>query len=281
MPASDRSALRWKSFADKTVWLSTQTALLDEQAAVAATINSALHTIAEAKLDCPADWSLEAVEKLREQVAEQLRRADLTCEAAAKWRSLVETEGESHSRRIGGGFALVAGPLSAISVDGWFADAPGRDTVFDLVIVVEAHRLNELECVQAARKGKRWVFIGEPALPSPEISQRFRSTISRPVSTAKGQPDFYHRLWELLHQEIWVTVGDRLCCRLQSVARPMIPDRSGICGRPTGYRAAHLHAGEWNSYARRSRLPGADESCGCQGVPLPRSRRDRPRTSLP
>jgi hypothetical protein len=42
-------------------------------------------------------------------------------------------------------------------------------------------------------------------------------------SRGPAQSDFFHRLWQHLHADVWVREGDRLCCRL----RPLPADQRG------------------------------------------------------
>jgi hypothetical protein len=157
------------------------------------------------------------VDRLRQQVADTIGSTESKLERASQWRNLTESESDRIIQRMRGSFALVAGPISALTSDHWFTEATGRDTVFDVLIVDETQRLSEAELVPLTRKAKRWVLVGEPAWPIPELSPRLRASISQ-SGVARAQPAFMQRLWDLLHQEIWVTESDRLCCRLQSIS---------------------------------------------------------------
>ena len=96
--------------------------------------------------------------------------------------------------------SIVAGPIADLATDRELQ--AGR--AFDLVVIDNAHRMNEGDFLAALRLASRCVLIGEP------------SAVGSGRSRVQ-QPDLFARLASALRHEVWVQDGDKLVCRLHSV----------------------------------------------------------------
>ncbi len=167
-----------------------------------------------ADIERPAVLSLESARSAEAKHYQRIEALGEAHHAAIRWRSFAETESEQLSRRWRSSVRCVAGPISALGNDPWFAR---DDASFDLVIVAHAHNLSENELMQAGRRGKRWILFGEPPLPVPPPSRSYRNG-TRPLSARRARsPDFFARLWERLYQRTWQRDSERLFCRLHQV----------------------------------------------------------------
>jgi predicted nucleic acid-binding Zn-ribbon protein len=160
----------------------------------------------------PQALTLAAIRQAQEQW-QALRQHDLACrDLAQQWAAYLETSAEQVATEWPAYANLVAAPLSCLRGEP-VLDGAGP---FDLLILEEADRVSEADLLQASRRARRWVLVGEPApemdgCPSP----------SRPA--AGLAPGCFQRLWDHLHCDpsrlpyAWVREGDRLCCRLYPV----------------------------------------------------------------
>ncbi len=163
----------------------------------------------------PESFDADAVGDAHDLSAARLSEREQEADFARHWREFVEQDWNSIVRCWRGAVSLVAGPLSSIAADPSFADAAIKP--FDLLIVDDAHRLDEAELLDVVRHAQRWVLVGEPAAladPVPGASTRGVQPRKPPAV-----PDFFARLWDLLDCQIWAREGDRLCCRLYPVSQ--------------------------------------------------------------
>jgi hypothetical protein len=155
----------------------------------------------------PATRAPETIRAARTAWLERLHEAEQHWEFAGRWRGLIERESDAVAAAWRDTVNLVAGPLAALSANAAFLARP-----FDLLIVDESHLLNESDLLPAAQKARRWVLLGEPSsiavAPRPTRGQSRRS---------RPKPDFFAKLWELLHWEAWSRENERLVYRLHPV----------------------------------------------------------------
>jgi hypothetical protein len=157
----------------------------------------------------PSSAELDAA---RASVAERICQLNKDLAFARCWREFVESNDEQLSRHGRSNVQCVAGPLSSLANDRWFADS----AAFDLLLIDDAHLLAERDLLPAAKLAKRWVLVGEPAQPAPAVTRSRPAALNNP-RRPRSAPDFFDRLWNLLHHETWISEGGRLCCRLHPV----------------------------------------------------------------
>ncbi len=141
--------------------------------------------------------------------------AEHDCHRAARRQAEIDGLGppiEGLPGRLVEAVNLVAATPAALAAERHFGD--NRRGLFDLLIVLEAHALTDGDLLAAARWARRWVLIGEPAMPEDSGTNGFTRTY-RPGS------DGFARLWNLLHCDPWCREGSHVVCRL----RPVPADR--------------------------------------------------------
>jgi hypothetical protein len=163
----------------------------------------------------PESFDADSLRTAHDATAARLHEREQEADFARRWREFIENDWGSVVRCWRSAVSLVAGPFSAIAADPLFADAVNKP--FDLLIVDDAHRLDEAELLAAARHGQRWVLVGEPTALA-DAAPRIASRSIQPRK-APAAPEFFARLWELLDCQIWAREGDRLCCRLYPVSQ--------------------------------------------------------------
>jgi hypothetical protein len=201
--------------------------LLTQQAAIAADLagirramQPLLERAAAAGITLAPEPTLDDLRQAEAGSSDRLRNAEEEASFARNWESFARIEAEQLARRFRGMVNLVAGPLTSLTSDPFFADSTAANTGLDLLILLDAHLIGEEEFLSAAQRAGRWLLVGEPpprpveARPSPP-PRPGRPTPHRP---ARLLPDFFPRLVDRLHHEPWITEGDRLCCRLHPVA---------------------------------------------------------------
>src|SRR5207248_7820668 len=102
---------------------------------------------------------------------------------AQAWADGLEPLLEALPGRLLEAVNLVAATPAALAADRHFGD--GRRGPFDLLVVEEAHAVTDADLLAAARRARRWVLVGGPAIqtrdPRPEIRDPSK-TRQRPVS---------------------------------------------------------------------------------------------------
>lgn len=131
---------------------------------------------------------------------------DAACLFARQWASFVQEMAPNFIAQLPRYASLLAGTIASLTKNpdfAAFADGP-----FDLVIVDDADRLLENDLLRLARKGRRWLFIGQ-------------------VQGGNGRPSSFDKLWQTLHADPavhihyrWAKEGERWCCQLRPVAAP-------------------------------------------------------------
>lgn len=145
----------------------------------------------------------EEIELLRRRltviVTDELKLAEHAANVARMWASTVP---------------CVIGPVEAIA--GLTLDR------FDLMILDDAHTLQDASIESICSMADRWVFVGEP----PERQHRHGA----------ARPEWWGRLWHSLHHpRTWVLEGEHLVCRLHplTAAERRKCDREPVADNPS------------------------------------------------
>lgn len=170
-------------------------------------------------LQAPATLSHENIRAAQNSAAITQLELESALADARRRQESIDADFKSVVRRWRQTVNVVGGPISCLSYDHWLADPSIVSESFDLLIVDEAHTLTDSELCLAAKRARRWVFVGEP------IQGRVAGGDMR-IPPTRGQPsrkthprvDLFARLWNALHHETWIIEGERLCCRLTAVA---------------------------------------------------------------
>lgn len=155
----------------------------------------------------PATLSVESVGAVQAQWEQRLARLDREAALAAQWAEAVKQAAAIFPEQL----AACANVVATTAVRGALSGS-----LFDLLIVDEAHRLTEPDLNEAALHARRWVLVGEP-VPTAD-------TVARPGGL---RSTYFQRLWQRFHPDpcrlptAWSRRGDRLVCSL----RPITPDQ--------------------------------------------------------
>lgn len=150
---------------------------LEQKRAVAAERQQAL--LAEVNL--PAD----GLTALCEQTQTLLRRDEQELAARTGWLEALQQADSTLPEQLVQTARLLAAPLDEAGLTG--ADL----SVFDLLVLDDAHLLTEEQLTALARSSRRWLLVGEPTAELPLQSRRGDA-----VPLACGP---FHRLWGCLH----------------------------------------------------------------------------------
>jgi hypothetical protein len=197
-----------------------ETALLEEKwRAIVGRLDAATPrpaTLSDAAvIEAHAGWK-----RLRELAAGRL-------DLARQWADYLEQAGDALTARLPAYVNLVAATTTGLATDPQFGDqgSARRNSApaFDLLILEEADQVTDSELLNAARRARRWILIGEPAQASIPVSESAGDRSPRRKLPAGGTRAF-ERLWHLLHCDPrrlpydWTHEDSRLSCRLRSVA---------------------------------------------------------------
>jgi len=162
----------------------------------------------------------EALRNARRSSDEQRQREHDIQQFDRDWLRFAETHADELVEQFRSSINVVAIPASAIAT---LPSLVGK-TTFDRLIVEESHLVSEPEFLSAAKFASRWVLMGEPLTDSGDTEPRrgARPGGNRP---RRRSPDFFAKLWSRVHQPVWVTEDDRLCCQLHPVSNDQ---RSGL-----------------------------------------------------
>jgi len=156
-----------------------------------------------------AAMTTEAVAEARlASAASRLREAEAIA-FDEEWHKTAASHVAELTQAFRAAVNVVAGPVGAL------VSSCGRGAPFDLLVIDEAHWLAEADFHAAARLARRWLLVGEPSPETIEvIADHRRGAAGR--GRRKG-PDFFARLWQRLHLDVWSAEEGRLCCRLSPV----------------------------------------------------------------
>jgi hypothetical protein len=169
----------------------------------------------------PAAMTPEAVTAARAHWEAKRDRDEEARAFARQWLGYLEESAEDLPAQLARNANLVAAPLTDLPRD----DGAGEAGTFDLLVVEEAEQVTDAELLQAARRARRWVLVGEPS-PAAEGRPGGRGGSRprpRPRAAAALHASCFQRLWDHLHCDpsrlpyAWVKEHDRLCCRLHPV----------------------------------------------------------------
>jgi hypothetical protein len=191
-----------------------QAALADQEAALRQELGL-LRAKAEPLLRLLACEQLTAagVCQAQEQWQARRQRDAEARQLGRQWVAFLESSAEGLAAEVPRYTNLVAAPLGCLRSEP-LLDSSGP---FDLLILEEADRVSEADLLQASRRARRWVLVGEPPADA-EVPPKARSRPAASLMTG-----CLHRLWGHLHCDpsrlpyTWVREGDRLCCRLHPV----------------------------------------------------------------
>jgi hypothetical protein len=165
----------------------------------------------------PAAMGQPALAPARAEWERRRTREEKQAEAAEQWLRAVEDGARTLPDKLASCANLVAATTTGLARDAQFGEHNGTAaTLFDLLILDEAHQVTESEFAAAARRARRWVLAGEPE-PDAEAPAAPRKLV-RP---AVLRPGFFQRLWRQLHADphrlpfVWMRRDGRLVCRLR------------------------------------------------------------------
>ena len=175
----------------------------------------------------PDGPGLQAVSRARAAWQALLDDEEQKRSFSQRWADCLAEASETLPARLTHFANLVAATTDALAGDPHFGDGSAAG-MFDLLILEDAHQVTESELLGAARRARRWVLVGEPALPAAAnptpgtaaAQGRGHGRSNRPASL---RPGFFQRLWQQLHPTparlpfAWVRAEGRLCCRLRPV----------------------------------------------------------------
>jgi hypothetical protein len=184
----------------------------------------------------PAEMSAQAVQAARAAWRQRLEQLAEQHAFTRQWSAYLEETPTALAARLPSYVNLVAATLTAFARDEHFGDqvttAVPRDD-FDLLIMEEAEQLSESEFLQATRRARRCVLVGETLWPeeSTPVARRpgpavrpSKGSSSGSRSAALVRPGVFQRLWQHLHCDprqlpySWTYEKDRLCCHLNAVS---------------------------------------------------------------
>ncbi len=178
----------------------------------------------------PESCSIEAVDETRSVIERSIEREKHEVEFARRWCDYLAGNIEPLLAQFQHLVNAVFTLPGALQSDERLAEIC-KAGLFDLIVVDEAHLLTEAELLGIARRGMRWVLVGD-GLCDPNSSSaagrdngngmerrnpRAESHHGRgPQSASRSGP--WTRLVLVLQDEIWSRDRDGLCCRLRAVS---------------------------------------------------------------
>jgi hypothetical protein len=179
----------------------------------------------------PAAPAAEAVQAARTLWQAQAGQDEERCLFARQWAAYLDEAADQVAAHLPGYTNVVAATTSALPADPHFGDAVAASQAFDVLLLEEADQVTESEFLRAARRARRWILIGQPAIDGerapaarPAPGRGSRAAAGATTGPAALQPGFFERLWQHLHGDpsrlpyAWVQEGDRICCQLRQVA---------------------------------------------------------------
>jgi hypothetical protein len=186
----------------------------------------------------PAEMTPTAVQAARSAWYRQVEQAEAQHAFARQWSGYLEQTPKALTGRLSEYVNLVAATVTGLSRDDHFGDGAVRAATlpdFDLMVLKEADQISEAEFLNAARRARRCVLIGEAGWADEEPAPRQghtdtageHKTGGRPRAAVPPRGGVFQRLWQHLHCDprhlpyTWIQEQNRLCCRL----RPLAPEQ--------------------------------------------------------
>ena len=186
----------------------------------------------------PTAMTAQAVQEARADSCRQAEQAAAQHAFALQWIAYLEQTPHALTPRLPGYVNLVAATIKALPRDEHFGDQATATALlpdFDLLVLEEADQVAEADFLQAARRGRHCVLVGEPEWPQQTPSRPLRDGALarehksapsglRGRSATAGRSSPFQRFWQLLHCDprqlpyAWIREANRLCCRLRRVA---------------------------------------------------------------
>lgn len=185
----------------------------------------------------PAALTFAAFQEARDDWRRRREQEERQRAFGRQWAAFLNGAADTLAGRLAGYVNLVAATTTAIAGDEHFGDASPHGLNFDLLILEEAHLATESEFLNAARRARRWVLVGEPdtepatrrsaepvAPLAPSRPRTLPSVRAPVVRSATLRPGFLQPLWQHLHCDprhwpyAWVQENERLCCRLRPLS---------------------------------------------------------------
>ena len=166
----------------------------------------------------PQGLTPQAVARARAVWQAQRDEAASRYEFIRKWAECLAEMAATLPARLVTFANLVAATTDGLASDAHFGDTAVAPPAFDLLILEEAHQVTESEFLNAARRARRWVLVGEPAAPSPTVPKGPGRAPRPPLRSG-----FFQRLWHQVHAAparlpfAWGRAEGKLCCRLRPV----------------------------------------------------------------
>jgi hypothetical protein len=161
----------------------------------------------------------ESLRTAREEWQRRLTQDEQRHEAAASWAGGLEQALATLPGRLARCANLVAATPRGLAGDPHFGEGAAAPVTFDLLILEEAEQVTEADFVQASRRARRCVLVGEP---QPDEAEP-RAGAGRVVRPNALRPGFFQRLWRSLRWDprrlpyAWEQRGPRLHCRLRRI----------------------------------------------------------------
>ncbi len=179
----------------------------------------------------PTSWTRAAIDGARSEWRRHITGEEERLAFARQWADCLHEAADTLPSRLLGFVNLVAATTSSLHADEHFGDASARSMHFDLLVLERAHEVTESEFLNAARRARRWVLVGEPCpehedeqqSPSPSRQDARGRRSPKSLRPSPLRPGFFERLWHQLHCDPrrlpyrWVRENDRLCCQLRPV----------------------------------------------------------------
>ncbi len=147
-----------------------------------------------------------------------------------EWQKFLQESGNALVARLPKLANLVSAPLSSLPRDKQFGDW-AKDQTFDLLILDDAHTVNETEFLKLASRAHRWILLGiffqnetDRVDGTSPPSGRNRSGSPGHKKHFGDLPSVFCKLWEVLYgtanpfQKQWIRETNRFCCRMIPVS---------------------------------------------------------------
>jgi hypothetical protein len=171
--------------------------------------------------DRPTTADRAAVAAARDGWQRNLRGEEERLSFARQWADCLRRSADTLPSRLLGYVNVVAATTTGLAADEHFGDASARTLHFDLLVLDRAHEVTESEFLNAARRARRWVLVGEPSAEAEVVRPPARRDVAR---AAAQSPPFFERLWRHLHRDPrrlpyrWHRDGSHLSCRLRPLS---------------------------------------------------------------